>query len=284
MLGRSALLAIVVRRCTVVGAVFAALLFGVAQPASAHGIGGGGETVGDFVWLGFTHMLLGWDHLLFVGGVVLLAGQVRRAAKLISLFALGHSTTLIIATLAEWRINAVLVDVVIALSVVFVGVVGVIGRPRRWRGFAAVVLGFGLIHGLGLSTRLQDLGLPGDGLIPRVLAFNVGVELGQLLAVVAMFMIGDVLRHYITWPKAPRFTNVGLVAAGLVTASVLVVGAVIGGDSGTPAPTSGGSAVARSASGPRPTRATAGTRRRTSSNPVRTFRRRTSATSWATGT
>jgi hypothetical protein len=82
------------------------------------------------------------------------------------------------------------------------------------------------------------LGLPGDGLIPRVLAFNVGVQLGQLLAVVAMFMIGDVLRRYITWSKAPRFTNVGLVAAGLVTASVLVVGAVLGGDSGAPAPPS----------------------------------------------
>ncbi|RKR92921.1 hydrogenase/urease accessory protein HupE [Micromonospora pisi] len=236
MSGRGGL-PVLVRRCVVVGAVFAALVGGVAQPASAHGIGGGGETVADFVWLGFTHMLFGWDHLLFVGGVVLLAGQVKRAAKLISLFALGHSTTLIIATLAEWRINAVLVDVVIALSVVFVGVVGFIGRPQRWRWFAVVVLGFGLIHGLGLSTRLQDLGLPSDGLIPRVLAFNVGVELGQLLAVVAMFMIGDVLRGYITWAKAPRFTNVGLVAAGLVTASILVVGAVVGGEDDTPAPT-----------------------------------------------
>jgi hydrogenase/urease accessory protein HupE len=197
-------------------------LLAVPEAASAHGIGGSSKSVGGFVWQGTIHMLTGWDHLLFIAGVVLLAGQVKRAASMISLYALGHSVTLFTATVAGWRINPTAVDVVIALSVVFVGIIGLIGRPKTWAWFAAVVFAFGLVHGLGLSTRLQDLGLPDEGLIPRVLAFNVGVELGQVLAVVAMFMIGDVLRHYIRWAQAPRALNGALVAGGLLAAGLVV--------------------------------------------------------------
>ncbi|MBO4204793.1 HupE/UreJ family protein [Micromonospora echinofusca] len=212
-----------VRRGAVVGAALVITLFGSAQAVFAHGVGGSSDTVGGFVWLGTKHMLAGWDHLAFVGGVLLLAGQVRRAAKLISLFALGHSVTLFTATVADWHINPVLVDVVVALSLVFVGVVGLRGRPKDWTWFAAVVLGFGLVHGLGLSTRLQDLGLPSDGVIPRVLAFNVGVEIGQLIAVVGMFMLGDVLSHYLPKLRDPRLSHGVLVAAGVVAASVLAL-------------------------------------------------------------
>jgi hydrogenase/urease accessory protein HupE len=230
------------RRGMVVGLAVVAVLFAVPGAAFAHGIGGGAESVMDFVWSGFTHMITGWDHLLFIAGVVLLAGQAKRAAKLISLFAAGHSTTLIIATLAEWRISAVAVDVVIALSVVFVGVVGWFGRPTKWGWFAAAVTGFGLVHGLGLSTRLQALGLPEDGLLARVIAFNVGVEIGQLIAVLAMFMIGDVLRHYlgrakdgrvVGWLRSGRAAHAGLVVAGLAAAGLLVV--VGGGEDDQPA-------------------------------------------------
>nr|WP_240948207.1 HupE/UreJ family protein [Planosporangium mesophilum] len=194
----------VLRRCAVIGAIAAAVLLGLPGAAFAHGIGGTSETASGFVWLGFKHMLAGWDHLLFVAGVVLLAGKAKRAAKLISLFALGHSITLIVATLAHWRVNATLVDIVIVLSLVFVGVVGWFGRPKDWRWFATAVLGFGLVHGLGLSTRLQDLLRPEDGVLARVIAFNVGVEFGQLMAVVGMFVLGDVLGHYITWSHARR--------------------------------------------------------------------------------
>jgi hydrogenase/urease accessory protein HupE len=207
----------------VIGAIAAAVLLGLPGAASAHGIGGTSETASGFVWLGFKHMLAGWDHLLFVAGVVLLAGKAKRAAKLISLFALGHSITLIVATLAHWRINPTLVDIVIVLSLVFVGVVGWFGRPKDWRWFAAAVLGFGLVHGLGLSTRLQDLLRPEDGVLARVIAFNVGVELGQLMAVVGMFMLGDVLRAYITWSKARQAAHAGLAVVGLVAAVVLAV-------------------------------------------------------------
>ncbi|WP_433319967.1 HupE/UreJ family protein [Micromonospora chersina] len=205
------------------GAVIAGVVVAVPGAPWAHGVGGSSDTVGGFVWLGTKHMLAGWDHLAFVGGILLLAGEIRRAAKLISLFALGHSITLFTATVADWHVNPVLVDIVVALSLVFVGVVGLRGRPKSWTWFAAAVLAFGLAHGLGLSTRLRELGLPSDGMIPRVLAFNVGVEIGQLIAVGAMFMLGDVLSHFLPKLKDPRLSNGALVAAGVVAASVLVL-------------------------------------------------------------
>ncbi|MFB9691222.1 HupE/UreJ family protein [Amycolatopsis plumensis] len=199
-----------------------------APAASAHGISGSAadKSTLEFIPLGIEHMLLGWDHLLFIAGIVLLAGELRRAAKLISVFVLGHSTTLIAATLAGWRVDATVVDIVIALSLVFVGVVGWFGRPTRWRWFGLGVFAFGLVHGLGLSTRLQDLGLPEDGLFGRVIAFNVGVEIGQLLAIAVMIVLGKLAARVITWSRAHKAAHGGLVAAGLVAAVVLSVVAV----------------------------------------------------------
>jgi hypothetical protein len=198
---------------------------GVPAAAGAHGISGAAadKSVWEFIPLGMEHMLLGWDHLLFIAGVVVLSGQLRRAATLISVFVLGHSTTLIIATLAGWHVNATAVDVVIALSLVFIGVVGWFGHRDRWRLFGAGVLGFGLIHGVGLSTRLQDLGLPDEGLLARVIAFNVGIEIGQLLGIVGMLLVGKVFTRLVAWSNARRVAFAGLVITGLVAAAALTV-------------------------------------------------------------
>ena len=187
----------------------------------AHSLGTAADTVPGFIWLGVTHMLRGWDHLLFIGGVVLLAGHLRRAAGLLTVFALGHSATLFTGAVAGWRVSPELVDVVIAVSVVVVGVIAAIGAPREWSWFAALVFGFGLVHGLGLATRLQALGLPQDGMITRVLAFNLGVECGQLVAVTVIFLAGVVVRDRISWRPLPRLAAGALVAAGL-GAAVLV--------------------------------------------------------------
>jgi hypothetical protein len=209
-------------RAATVFAVLITSFFGLPGYAAAHGIGSAvGLSAWEFIPLGIEHMLLGWDHLLFIAGVVLLAGELRRAATLISVFVAGHSTTLIVGTLAGWRINAIAVDVVIALSVLFVGVVGIIGRPKNWRWFTLAILGFGLVHGLGLSTRLQDLGLPEGGLLIRVIAFNVGIEIGQLAAITVLVVLGKLFVKLVTWQGAPRVINIGLVAAGLVTAVLL---------------------------------------------------------------
>ncbi|MCG5436436.1 HupE/UreJ family protein [Micromonospora foliorum] len=208
----------------VAGALGVAAAASTPGAAWAHGISGAAAdmSVWEFVPLGIEHMLLGWDHLLFIAGIVLLAANLRRAAKLISVFVLGHSTTLIIATLAGWQVNATAVDVVIAMSLVFVGLVGWFGHRDKWRLFGLGVLAFGLIHGVGLSTRLQDLGLPEDGLLVRVIAFNVGIEIGQLLGIVAMVLVGKAFAR-LTWPAARRYAFATLAVVGVLAAGVLAV-------------------------------------------------------------
>ena len=177
--------------------------------------------------VGAEHMLLGWDHLLFIVSVVLLAGELQRAVKFISLFVLGHSTTLIIATLADWRVSPTAVDVVIALSIAYVGAVGLRGRPTNWRAFGIGVLGFGLIHGLGLSTRFQDIGVE-DNKLGKLIAFNVGLELGQLFVVAGVVLMGKIALTFLPDPSAASRPSVlrnalfGLVAIGFLAAMALV--------------------------------------------------------------
>jgi len=185
-------------------ALIATALVALPTPAHAHGIGGEAAdlSVWGFIPLGMEHMLLGWDHLAFIAGVLLLARTFRLSLKLISVFVAGHSTTLILATVVGWEVNAGVVDAIIAASVAFVGCVGLIGRPRRWGWFGAVVAGFGLIHGLGLATRFADLGLPPEGQLAKVIAFNVGIELGQATAIFAMYVVGVLVAEIIAQPRA----------------------------------------------------------------------------------
>lgn len=221
--------------CALIGAVCLPLT--LAPPATAHGIGDDalGRSVPDFVPIGIEHMLLGWDHLLFIVAVVVLAQAPRRAVKFVSLFAAGHSLTLLLATVAQWRVDPEFVDVIIALSIAFVGVVGVRGEPYNWRWFGAGVFGFGLVHGLGLSTRFQDLGLPEDGRIPRLIAFNIGIEIGQLLAIALVVLTGLLLldiagrRRFARRPEVLRAVNGVVLVVGLVAAGVLGL-AARGGD------------------------------------------------------
>lgn len=129
-------------------------------------------------------MLGGYDHLLFVLGIALLFTRTADVIKAVTLFTVGHSTTLIVATALGLKLNPLVVDAVIGLSVAYIGleIAGAQAeRPHLTRTRIAVLV-FGLIHGVGLSTRLQDLGLPEANLFERVLSFNVGVEIGQLAA------------------------------------------------------------------------------------------------------
>lgn len=231
----------------------AALAAGLLDPPQAHAHALFGDEdpdrpLGSYLGLGFGHMVGGWDHLLFIAGVVLLAGGWLTAAKLISLFVLGHSLTLLVATLAGWQLNATVVDVVIALSLVYVGVQGIRGRPAGLRAVGGIVFAFGLVHGLGLSTRLQDLGLPDDGLVERILLFNVGVELGQLTALTVIVGLGVLFVRYAKPRSDTRRVAFGTIAAvGLVAAIVLPLAAA---DSGDPLETAGGPCAAEQAAPP----------------------------------
>ena len=211
-----------------------AIIDGEPTPAQAHGIRGdaAGLSTYEFVALGIEHMALGWDHLLFVAGILLIAKDLSRSAKLISLFVLGHSTTLIVGTLAGWRFDAGYVDAVIAASVAVVGVIGILTRPQRWNWFAAMVLGFGLIHGLGLATRFQDLDLPSKGRLWKLLAFNIGLELGQLTAILVMVTFAKFVTTRATQPDSRRLaaqlTSGGLFIGGSVAASLVAFSAASG--------------------------------------------------------
>ena len=209
-----------------VATVLAGCLF-LALPAAAaaHGLSVDDDPnrpLIQYVVLGFEHMALGWDHLLFIIGCVLLAPTVGMAAKLITLFVLGHSLTLLVATLAGWKVNVTLVDVAIAFSVVFIGALGVWRRPLNWRLVGAIVFGFGLVHGLGLSTRLQGIALPEDGLALRIIAFNVGIELGQLAVLAVVVVLWKGLTRLVRQPRvAERAVFGAMVVAGLAAALIL---------------------------------------------------------------
>jgi hydrogenase/urease accessory protein HupE len=192
--------------------------------AGAHGIhADSATTTYDYLRLGVVHMLQGWDHLLFICGVLLLADNVGRGAKLISLFVLGHSTTLLLATLAGWQIDPEVVDVVIAVSVAYVGLLLLRGRPASWTVIGVTVFAFGLAHGLGLSTRLQVIDLPeGGALVARIVAFNIGIEIGQLIAIGILALLwGMGLSALRQLPSADRVGATALIAVGAISAAAL---------------------------------------------------------------
>jgi|SRR5215212_1965468 len=211
-------------RTTIILALMA--LFAAAPAASAHGLGSEdpNRPVRDYLWLGTKHLLAGWDHLLFILAIVLVAGSLWRATKLLSLFVLGHSITLALATFQEWTISTTFVDVVIALSVVAVAVTGLRWRRPDWAILGGGLFIFGLIHGMGLATRLQDLGVSDNSLAARVLLFNIGVEIGQAVAVLGFAALGWLLVRLWRRPERlvrPAFAVIAL--AGLVGAIVLSI-------------------------------------------------------------
>ncbi len=145
----------------------------------------------DAAWIGAEHMLTGYDHLLFLLGVMLFLTRFWQIVVFITAFTAGHTITLLFATLAGIKANPFLVDAVIALTVAYKAIENMDGF-RRWLhvtppNLLVMVFVFGLIHGFGLSTRLQEMTLAKDPeLVPKILAFNVGVELGQIAALVLM--------------------------------------------------------------------------------------------------
>jgi len=178
-------------RVTAWTAVLAVVFESLAQ---AHGVAGQdaaflqrneGSQAGPFFYLGAKHMVTGYDHLAFLFGVIFFLYKMRDVAIYVTCFAVGHSVTLLAGVLAGWHVNPHVIDAIIGLSVVYKafdnlnGFKTVFGTQPNTK---AAVLLFGLFHGLGLATKLQDFQLSADGLITNMISFNVGVEAGQLAA------------------------------------------------------------------------------------------------------
>jgi hypothetical protein len=186
-------------------------LFGIlfSSSAFAHGMSEADKAKAleasyfEFIELGAVHMITGYDHLLFLFGVIFFLTKFKDIVKFITAFTIGHSITLVFATLFHIQANYFLVDAVIALTVMYKGFDNLDGF-KKYLGVKSpnlmwMVFIFGLIHGFGLSTRLQMLPLAEDGLVLRILAFNVGVEFGQIAALTIMLLALS------GWRKMPSF-------------------------------------------------------------------------------
>jgi hypothetical protein len=183
-----------------VGRVALAILLLWPHAAAAHGVARGdarflqslqGAAIGPLMYLGAKHMVTGYDHLLFLVGVLFFLYRLRDVLLYVSLFTIGHSVTLLAGVLGGFHANAFVVDAIIGLSVVYKAFENM-GGFRWLLGWQpdtrAAVLIFGLCHGFGLATKLQEFTLPKTGLVANIVSFNVGVEIGQLLALTAVLI------------------------------------------------------------------------------------------------
>ena len=206
--------------CSLPLLIFTSAVFG-------HGVSGedaaflesvAGFSFFPYLYLGAKHMFTGYDHLLFLAGVIFFLYRMKDVALYVSLFAIGHSLTLLIGILGGIRADAYIVDAIIGLSVVYKGFENIGGFKRLGINIntrAAVFL-FGLVHGFGLSTKLQDLSLSQEGLVGNMLSFNIGVELGQLAALAFILLAFQFWRQHESFIKGAVATNLVIMTAGFM--------------------------------------------------------------------
>lgn len=172
-----------------------------------------------FLYLGAKHMVTGYDHILFLLGVIFFLYRLKHIGIYVSLFAIGHSTTMLLGVLFNVGINSYIIDAIIGLSVVYKALDNM-GAYQRWFGFQpntkAATLIFGLFHGFGLSTKIIEYNISPDGLVPNLLAFNVGVEIGQLLALGAILIVMGFWRRTDGFLRHAYTANAVMLCAGFV--------------------------------------------------------------------
>jgi hypothetical protein len=190
-----------------------------------------GTAVAAFMYLGAKHMVTGYDHLAFLVGVIFFLYRLKDVVTYVSLFTLGHSITLLAGVLGGIHANSNVVDAIIGFSVVYKAFDNMDGF-KRFLGFEPntklAVLIFGLFHGFGLATKLQQLDLAKDGLVTNIVSFNVGVEIGQVLALTAVLIV---LSYWRTRPGFLRHafaTNTVLMTVGFVLTGYQIAGYYLG--------------------------------------------------------
>ena len=186
-----------------------------------------GAAIAPFMYLGAKHMVTGYDHLLFLVGVIFFLYKLKDVIQYVSLFTIGHSLTLLVGVFGGLHANPYIIDAIIGLSVVYKAFDNLDGF-KRFLGFQPntriAVLIFGLFHGFGLATKLQELTLSKEGLVTNIVSFNVGVEIGQVLALTAVLIA---LSYWRTRPGFLRHafaTNTLLMAGGFILVGYQVAG------------------------------------------------------------
>ena len=216
-----------------------ALLFLGLPDALAHGVAEGdkgfiqessGVMLIPFVYMGAKHMITGYDHLLFLLGVIFFLYRLRDVGLYVTLFAIGHSVTLLLGVLADISISAYVIDAIIGFSVVYKALDN-LGAFQRWFGYQpdtrAATLIFGLLHGFGLATKIQEYEISPDGLIANLIAFNVGVEIGQLLALGGILILMGYWRRTASFWRHAYSANVAMMSAGFLLMGYQLTGLIV---------------------------------------------------------
>jgi hypothetical protein len=214
--------------------IIAGLLF--SGSASAHNVSkrdasfvqsNKGAAIAPFIYLGAKHMVTGYDHLAFLVGVIFFLYRLKDVVLYVSLFTIGHSATLLAGVLGGIHANSYIIDAIIGLSVVYKAFDNMDGFKRLF-GFQPntriAVLVFGLFHGFGLATKLQELELSQNGLILNIVSFNVGVEIGQVLALTAVLIVLSFWRTQSGFFRYAFATNTALMVVGLVLVGYQLTG------------------------------------------------------------
>jgi hypothetical protein len=200
----------------------------MGQLVQAHGVGendkafiegASGVNIIPYMYLGAKHMVTGYDHLLFLAGVIFFLYRLKDIGAYVTLFAIGHSSTLLMGVLFDIRANPFLIDAIIGLSVVYKAIDNLDGF-RTWFSISpnpkAAVLIFGFFHGFGLATKLQELTLAKEGMIYNLISFNVGVELGQFMALTIILLLMNLWRMTNSFNRSAILANAALMTSGFV--------------------------------------------------------------------
>src|SRR3954471_6694104 len=199
-----------------------------AADVSAHGVSGkdavflqsvNGRAIGPLLYLGAKHVVTGYDHLAFLVGVIFFLCRMKDIVQYVSLFTIGHSVTLLVGVLGGVRANPYIIDAIIGFSVVYKAFDNMDGFTRFFGvqpNTRLAVLVFGLFHGFGLATKLQDFALSKNGLVTNIVSFNIGVEIGQLLALTAVLIALSYWRTRPGYLRHAYATNAALMTAGFV--------------------------------------------------------------------
>ena len=189
-----------------------------------------GPAPGPFMYLGAKHMVTGYDHLLFLVGVIFFLYRLKDVVLYVSLFTLGHSVTLLVGVLGGVGADPYVIDAIIGLSVVYKGFENIGGFERVFKirpNTKLAVMVFGLFHGFGLATKLQEFTLAKNGLVANILSFNIGVEVGQVLALTAVLIALSYWRTRSSFLNHAFLTNTALMAGGFLLAGYQLVGYVL---------------------------------------------------------
>jgi hypothetical protein len=183
-----------------------------------------------FIYLGAKHMVTGYDHILFLFGVIFFLYGMKQIALYVSLFAIGHSLTMLAGVYFNFGINSYIIDAIIGFSVAYKALDN-LGAFKHWFGFQpntrVATLIFGLLHGFGLASKIIEYEISADGLVPNLLAFNVGVEIGQLLALAGILVVMRYWRATASFARQAYAANVVMMAAGFTLMGFQIAGFVV---------------------------------------------------------